>query len=648
MFPPQSFREPVTARPTGITVRSLVLGFLLVIAFSVAGCYSVFLRYEIIGTGYLPRGAISLLLLLVLGNAGVGRLVAKWKLSRAELLLIFVMLLAMAAIPGQEFAQHIYLNTAGLTYLSGARGQYLDLFTPHIKPWLVPSLDPDAKVITDLFQGIPAGSGVPYAGWLTTFAVWTPYWFVLYWSIMCWSAMLSRQWERHERLTYPLAQVPVEVVDDEKGALSSLLRSRLMWGCFAFSAGLYVIKGLHTYYPIIPDLKLQGDTGVLFGGGPASEWNGIPLHFYPEMVGIAYLLTSEVSFSLWFFYILRQFLEMTRYSMGLFQHADFFQFQTVGGYLVLAGATLWAARLHLKDIVRGAVGLPTKTDGADNPLPYGVAFWGAVLSFGALVAWASAAGVSVPWALMLYALFPLVAIVVSRVICEGGMFIYTSPFRLNELLFDVIGCKRLGPQNLTVMTMLSWVQIRSTATQNMPAVLQGFRIGSLANLNRRQVTWAMFASICLAILTCHVTSLSVIYNSGVGKLGWWPSRAAQGTAAGLASFMQTPQPMTSGDWTSMVSGGLVTFFLVKMRQQFVWWPFHPVGYVAWIGWPLERYWLSIFLGWLLKAGILRWAGYQLWRKLRPGAFGLILGICFVLTFWIVAHFFWPGPVLIVE
>lgn len=626
----------------------MILGLLLVAGFSVAGCYSVFLRYEIIGTGYLPRGAVSLLLVLVVANAGLGRLLKRWKLTRAELLLIFIMLLGMAAVPGQEFAQHIYLDTAGLVYLSGARGQYLDLFTPHIKPWLVPSTDPDAKVITDLFQGIPAGERVPYGGWLRTFAVWTPYWFVLYWSIVCWAALLAKQWERNERLTYPLAQVPVEVVDQEDGTLSPLLRSKLMWWCFAFSAGLYVVKGLHTYFPVVPDLKLQGQTGVLFGSGPAAEWNGIPLHFYPEMVGITYLLTSEVGFSLWFFFLFRQVLEMIRHSLGMLQHYDFFRYQTVGGYLVLGGTTLWAARLHLREVIRRAVGFPGPPEDPEAPLSSPTAFWGAVLAFGALTAWATAAGVSVPWALLLYVLFPLVAIVVSRVICEGGMFIYTSPFRLNELLFETIGAKRLGPQNLVVMTMLSWAQIRSTATQNMPAIFHGFKIGALARLERRKLTAAMFAAVCLAILTCHVASLHVIYTSGVGKLGWWPSRAAQGTAARLASYMQTPRPMTTGNWLSLVSGGMVTLFLVLMRKRFVWWPFHPVGYVAWVGWPLERYWLSIFIGWVIKVGVMRWAGFQFWRQLRPGAFGLILGICFILTLWIVLHFIWPGPVLIIE
>ena len=67
-----------------------------------------------------------------------------------------------------------------------------------------------------------------------------------------------------------------------------------------------------------------------------------------------------------------------------------------------------------------------------------------------------------------------------------------------------------------------------------------------------------------------------------------------------------------------------------------------------MGWPTDRYWLSILIGWMLKASVMRWGGFQLYRSLRPVAFGLILGICSVLSFWILIHFFYPGPELLIE
>ncbi len=76
---------------------------------------------------------------------------------------------------------------------------------------------------------------------------------------------------------------------------------------------------------------------------------------------------------------------------------------------------------------------------------------------------------------------PLIGMVVARVICEAGMFIYSSPFRLNEMIFRVAGSHRIGAQNITLMTAASWVQVRSTATQFMPQAFQGLKLSSRQN-----------------------------------------------------------------------------------------------------------------------------------------------------------------------
>ena len=88
--------------------------------------------------------------------------------------------------------------------------------------------------------------------------------------------------------------------------------------------------------------------------------------------------------------------------------------------------------------------------------------------------------------------------------------------------------------------------------------------------------------------------------------------------------------------------------LVAMRQRFLWWPWHPLGFVAWLGWPIDRYWLSILIGWLWKVCVVRVLGYRAFSGFRPAAFGLILGICFILSVWLVVHMVVPGPPVLIE
>ena len=647
----------------GLSPRAVGLSLLLVIAVTVAGCFCVFLRYEIIGTGYLPRGAICVLLLVVLGN-GIFRWTARralrgrrdaesraarWPLSRREVLLVFLLLMVMAAVPGQEFAQHVYLNNLGIVQYTMPEIAPPDLYLDGLNELLVTTKNPDDPVIRWAYEGLPPGGEIPYRQWIRPLLMWTPFWFALYLVIACFAAILAPRWEDEEKVLYPLVQVPVEVAGRAERYEKPLLKNVMLWVCFGLSSGLYIVKGLHTYFPAVPDIKLQERLGAVVGGGPLVAYNGLPLHFYPEMVGIAYLLTSEVGFSLWFFYQLRIAESAIRNGLGLWTgHHQFFEFQCIGGYLVLGIALLWSARHHFAAVLRHAfVGGPEPGDGS-KPQPYRPATYGLILGLGFIFWWCTRMGLSLPWALLQYLLLPVVSMVVSRVICEAGMFIYSSPFRLDEAIFGIFGTQRIGARNVALMTMGSWAQIRSTATMNMPTIFQGFKIGSLMGLSRPQLLWAMVGSIWVAILASHVVSPYVIYKWSIPKLGWWPSGSSLNTTTRLASFIKNPTTMGADEWAGLGLGSGLTLLLVAMRTRFAWWPFHPLGFVAWLGWPIDRYWLSIFIGWALKGAVLRFGGFDLFRRLRPGAFGLILGICFVLTLWIVLHFIWEGPMLIIE
>ncbi len=646
----QALPSETTAAPrtSAISVRAFVLALVLIIGFTVAGCFSLFLRYELIGTGYLPRGAISVLLLLVIINPLLRRISQRLALRRTELLLIFLMLMVMAAVPGQEYGQHVYLNILGTVYYAEPGIADPDLYLNDLSPLLVPSLNREDQVIRGAYEGLRPGQPVPYGQWVRPLAFWTPFFLALYFLIICYAGIFSPRWEEHERLLFPLTQVPVELTEAEPGHIAPLLKDRMLWLCFGFSTVLFTVKLLHQYFPVIPDIDLQRTGGVLFGSGPGTAFDRLPMHIYPEMIGIAYLLTSEVGFSLWFFFLFRRLQQFIRIAVGLDTgHGEFFRFQTIGGYAVLGVAVLWASRAYLRGVWRAAIGRESQ-ETLTGRQPYRVAVFGFIASMLFIWWWCVQAGMSLLWAVVFFGAFPIVSMVASRVLCEAGMFIYSSPFRLNEAIFDIAGTGRIGAMNVTLMTMTSWCQTRSTATLNMPAVFQGYKMASDARFTRTQIPWVMWAAIAAGVFTCHVTSLFVIYRWSVPKLGWWPSRSSHNTVNKLVAYLGHPTEMALADWVGLALGGATTMFLVVMRQRFLWWPFHPLGFVAWLGWPIDRYWLSILLGWLAKIVVVRFLGFSAFRRLRPAAFGLILGVCFILTVSLVVHFFYPAVSLVRE
>ncbi len=108
-----------------------------------------------------------------------------------------------------------------------------------------------------------------------------------------------RQWMDRERLTFPIAQLPIEMTEPRTG----FFRNRLMWLGFAIAAGLESMNSLNFLYPNIPyvQLRAMNITGAL----TSPPWNAIgslTTTFYPLAIGLGFVLSAEVSFSCWFFY----------------------------------------------------------------------------------------------------------------------------------------------------------------------------------------------------------------------------------------------------------------------------------------------------------------------------------------------------------
>ncbi len=653
-------RDPISAYsdtlsdggPTPATTpRAVAIAFLMVIAFTAAGCFSVFLRYEIIGTGYLPRGAVALLLGFIAGNVAVRRF-ARLKirpLSAQELLLVFLLLMIVGAIAGQEFAQHFYLDLIGIVYYATPDIVAPDVYLDDLNPMLLPSTDPEGAVAVWAHEGLPPGGSMPWRAWVRPLLVWTPFLLAVYWMVLTFAAILAWRWEREEKLPYPLVRVPLEAVEGEPLAAAPLLRNPLTWIAFAVPCIHYTLEGLHGYWPEIPYINLDPPSRIRFTG-PMAAFNGMLLWLRMDMVGIAYLLAADVGFSLWFFLLLRRAQQFVRLTVGITTgEYQFFRLQTIGGYVLLAAGLLYSARDHLRRVLAIATGvLPRGPDDRDGTEPYRLAVFGFIGAFVFIVCWCAYFGMRPVWAIVQYVFFPLVGMVVARVICEAGMFVYSAPLGgytagFNEALFTIFGTERLGPRNVTLMTMTSWCQIRSTATQNAAAVFQGYRIGSEVGARRSSILLLAMAAIGLSIVTCHLIAPWIIYHWGVPKLAPWPTQAGLNTTRGIANFVNQPATMAATDWLAMSLGAATTWAVFALRRRFVWWPLHPLGFVTWLSWPIDRYWSSIFVGWLIKAVVVRLGGYRAFRRLRPAALGLILGMNVIFTVWLIVHMIWPGP-----
>src|SRR5690606_5640916 len=97
-------------------------------------------------------------------------------------------------------------------------------------------------------------------------------------------------------------------------------------------------------------------------------------------------------------------------------------------------------------------------------------------------------------------------------------------------------------------------------------------------------------------------------------------------------------PNESNRWpwsVNFATGGAIVAAMSTLRLLFAAWPLRPIGFLLGNTYPFSRMWFSIFLGWLLKALVVKFGGGTLFQKARPFAIGIIVGEAFSSGFWLM-------------
>src|SRR5207237_4847199 len=142
---------------------------------------------------------------------------------------------------------------------------------------------------------------------------------------------------------------------------------------------------------------------------------------YPLVLGIGYLLSLEILFSCWFFYLLTKGELIACSAWGWSEggrQLPYLEQQGAGAWLALALAALWMARRQLGLAVRRA--LSGTGDDGKEPLP---ARWALVGAGGGLLflgLFCRAAGLSFALAVGVLLVYLLYALAAARIRCEAG------------------------------------------------------------------------------------------------------------------------------------------------------------------------------------------------------------------------------------
>ncbi len=310
--------------------------------------------------------------------------------------------------------------------------------------------------------------------------------------MQCLNVLIRKQWTDNERLTYPLARIPLQITDEQPGGRGRLgiplTKNRLFWIGFVLAAGIDTVNSLNYYYPAIPPILTLGNGQSILDLHqyfPDKPWNAIgwtPATFYPFMIGIGMLMPMDFLFSSWFFYLVwkLQHVLVAANAWDADPRMPYDNYQAFGAYFLFLVSTLWLSRTYFTQVVRCALGRPSEIDDRDEPLRYRGAFLGLAFGLAGLTAFAMALGLAWWLSLAFFLIYLALALAITRMRAELGTPVHDLHFTGPDwALTDLLGPRAIGAPGLAAFSLLFWFN-RAYRGHPMPHQLEGFYLADQA------------------------------------------------------------------------------------------------------------------------------------------------------------------------
>ena len=301
-------------------------------------------------------------------------------LNRAELVLVYAMLLVVSALCTMGLTQQLLPALTGIFYYASPTNQWAEKLFP---------LFPSQRILVDdgtgnrgFYEG-GALADIPYATWVEPLCWWALLLLSLYVAMVSTAVILRRQWVERERLAYPLTQLGVAIVQGERGTglLNGFLKHGALWWGAALPLAYGSLKALHQYYPSLPNFGLIWSMPFI-GQQNLQIWISFAL------VGFSYLISTQIAAGIWIFYLLSkveaEFLALSglkstsKFVYGV-SYEPLLAYQGGGALIAMVLLGLWTGRGHLRDVWRKARSRHADIDDGDEIMSYRAAVIGVTL-----------------------------------------------------------------------------------------------------------------------------------------------------------------------------------------------------------------------------------------------------------------------------
>jgi hypothetical protein len=646
----------------GPRARAFIVGIPLIVALSLLSVYADMVSKVVqFGVVQFAPPAVFALFALALLNRGLMKVFKREWLSRADLLVIYVMGMVAVLVSTRGIIEKLIPPLAYLPYYAKPENRFNELLTRHLPKWAVPFLPtagsgPAPDVIADYWQG--NGGVVPWSAWVGPLAAWFGLWCCVALVFLSLATILRRQWMDNEQLRFPLATVPLAIIKNEVdtgqgGAGEAFFTNRLMWIGMAVSVTVFGLNGLAANFPDVPRFVTEFPLSPYFSERPFNAMDNTTIYMSLAAIGFLYFLPTDLLFSLWFFFWLTRLQDIITVlsggiptPIGTHNARVFTGFQAAGAYIILVLAQLRIGWPYFKAMFQTALGNKVLDD-SDEMMSYRSAMLGLVLGFIGIVLWLSIAGLNPLLAaaqMGLYIFF--ISIIMSRAVCEAGILMTETSFLPSHLINLAAPVSSWGGQSITMMGLTNLVFVRDMRGVLLSPFMDSQKIAKELGVRPRALIMPIVLALVIAFVSASAFFLHLNYQQGgLSLYGYpgWNSTTMYNLAA--SQINGTPLPSDTTAWSGLVLGLLAASLMVWARSIWTWFPFHPLGYAIAPTWTMIVFWFPALAAWTIKSVMLRFGGVDTYRKCAPFMLGLIMGEFGMAVFFSIMNMWraWSTP-----
>ena len=598
---------------------------LLTVLYAIAAPVSVYKLFSSrLEQGVLSAGVLLFFIVFLALNRWIARSRISNGFSTGELAVVFAVLWLGAS----SFQLGVMGNMLGVMsapeYFASAENRWAEFFHPHLKPWASPSNEFGG--VRQFYNGLPPGGSIPWGIWAVPLLWWGSLIAATLGVIICLMTIVHEQWHEHEKLTFPLADVPLALIGREVDGRweTDWYHSPMFWIGAAVPLLIVGWNTLNWFNAQFPHISFTQDPSGLAARHIPSFSTRVDVF----ALGLAYFAPLQILRGMWLGWLVigSEITLGNKFGFGQGMNPGFepwsdwgtqtAAWQCLGSLVLWVLWSLWMGRIHLKKVARSAFG--RDVDLPDNfRRRYSVAAWGLLAGLIYMAFWFHEAGMAWTVVLLFLPMILLLTLGMAKVIVESCFLQVEGAVSAQTFVMQTLGTSHIPEASMTAL-VLSYVLFRSNYGMMMPQVAFAGRLGDERGVPRGRLYLALGLGVFTAIAVAVVTMIVLGYDVGAFNFGSHPFRV--GHIEAYETLRLKKEAATGPDYYRLAFFGIGMVFMaavLAVRARFAGFWLHPVGLTYATAAAVSITVWNIFLAWAVKSVLIKIGGIRLVNRVKP-------------------------------